>query len=167
MAKDESRVQSLLSAFTRKRVQKEPKPEVKPNDTETQKSAYTPAMRTAVAGGLGAALDLARTSLANMDDRNHKLALSEQLFSALDTGARAAGTVGVFTHTDGKPMAARLALTGAAFFAAGAPISALGAAASKDLAATDKQNANSQMALARMQGALSTNFGRVVRRPFL
>lgn len=166
MAKDESRVQSLLSAFSRKRVQKEPKPEVKPNDTETQKSAYTPAMRTAVAGGLGVVLDLARTSLANMDDKNQKLALSEQLFSALTTGAKAAGTVGVFTHTDGKPMAARLALTGAAFFAAGAPISALRAATGKDLAGAGKQNQNSAHAMAKLTGSQG-GFGRAVRRPFL
>ena len=163
MAKDESRVQSLLSAFTRKR-SAPPKERAEVKDAETTKPAYTPAMRTAVAGITGVAFDLARTSLSNRDERFRKLTPSEQVFSALETGARAAGAVGAFTHTEGKPMAARLALSGAAFFAAGAPLMAV-RVAGKDLAAAGKQTDNGKTAMAAVAGPQV--FGRVVRRPFL
>ena len=129
---EEERVQSLLSAFSRKRAAP-PKvaPEVKP---PTPKSAYTPAMRAAVAGITGAAFDLARTSIYNSGvDRAHRLSASQRVVGALKTGAGAAGAVSIFSGTEGKPMAARLALSAGALLAAPAALKALEVATNSDL----------------------------------
>ena len=146
MPEDESRVQSLLSAFTRKRgaPQKEqaaPR-EAEPKDAETTKSAYTPAMRAAVAGITGAAFDLARTSIYNRGvDRAHRLSASQRVVGALKTGAGAAGAVSTFSGTEGKPMAARLALSAGALLAAPAALKALEVATNSDLDGTGKKGA--------------------------
>ena len=170
MPKEESRVQSLLSAFSRKRAA--PAPEVKPKDAETPKAAYTPAMRAAVAGGLGAAINLARTSMYNNGvTKDFQLTPGQQLISALSSGASAAGAVGAFTHTEGKPMAARLALTGAAFVAAPAAVKALNAATRGDVTGSGqmhKSRAEKASIAAHRSYYGSASFGRVAdSRPYL
>ena len=110
MPKEESRVQSLLSAFTRKRVQKE-RPEVKPN-AESPTSAYTPAMKTAIpflAGAAGAAWDMAVTSTHNtLADPEDRLSATQRAASAIINGASYAAAASDFTNTTGSPMPGRI-----------------------------------------------------------
>jgi hypothetical protein len=154
MPKDESRVQSLLSAFTRKRAAP-PTEKVKPKDADT-KAAYTPAMRTAAAGVTGAAINLVATSWYNSSvDEQHRISHGQQVISALTVGAQTAGAVGAFTHTEGKPMAARLALTGAAFVAPRAAMKALKAATGKDVTGQGTMDKY----VAEQIAAAKTNFG--------
>ena len=141
MAKDESRVQSLLSAFTRKRAAP-PKERAEVKDAETTKSAYTPAMKAAAAGITAAALNVVSTSGYNSTvDEQYRLSPRQQVISAIKQGAMAAGAVGAFTHTEGKPMAARLALSAGAFLAAPAALKALEVATNSDLDGTGKKGA--------------------------
>ncbi len=169
MPKDESRVQSLLSAFTRKRAAP-PTEKVKP---ETPKSAYTPEMRAAAAGVAAAALDVVVTSGYNSGvGDEYRLSPGQQVMSALKTGAQVAGAVGAFTHTEGKPMAARLALTGAGFLAPPVAVKALNAATNMDLVGSTKMTEFAAAALAAAALAAgesgSTVFGKVaVSRPYL
>lgn len=164
MHKDESRVQSLLSAFTRKRAAP-PKvvPEVKP---ETPKSAYTPAMRAAVAGITGAAFDLARTSIYNRAAGTaYQLSASQRVIGALKTGAGAAGAVSTFSSTEGKPMAARIALSAGALLAAPAALKALEVATNSDL---DGKRKSRGYDLERRQITThKSHFGSADSRPYL
>lgn len=112
MAKDESRVQSLLSAFTRKRsAPPKERPEVKPN-AESPTSAYTPAMKTAIpllAGAAGAAWDMAVTSTHNtLADPVDKLSATQRAASAIINGASYAAAASDFTNTTGSPMPGRI-----------------------------------------------------------
>jgi hypothetical protein len=124
MPKDESRVQSLLSAFTRKRAAPpKERPAVKPSDAETN-SAYTTEMKTAIpliAGVAGAAWDMLGSSSHNkIADPEDKLSATQRAAGAIINGASWAAAASDFTNTTGSSMPVRILRASA--IAAAAPM---------------------------------------------